>query len=79
MVIEARNTYNSSFSTEKYNNLIAEIHSEFPGEFDFRVAESPIFIGNDLKIKLLSTCNDIISQIKKPDFLVKTERAIPKN
>lgn len=79
MVIEARNTYNNSFSTEKYNNLIAEIHAEFPGELDFRVAESPIFIGNDLKIKLLSACNDIISQIRKPDFLIKTDRAIPKN
>lgn len=79
MVIEARNTFNDSFSTEKYNNLIAEIHAEFPGQLDFRVAESPIFIGNDLKIKLLTACNDIISQIKKPDFLIKTQRAIPKN
>jgi hypothetical protein len=79
MTNQARENFNNSFSNEKYENMLAEIHAEFPGELDFRVAESPIFINNNLKIKILTACNDIIAQIKKPDFLEKTQRAIPTN
>ena len=76
---EARENYNQSFSEEKYQQMIAEIEAEFPGQLDFRVAESPIFVPNDLKIKILSACNSIIDKIKSPDFKEKTERAIPKS
>lgn len=74
---EARQQFNSSFSKEKYEDLIADINREFPGQLDFRVAESPIFVSKEMKIKLLTACNDIISEINKPDFLEKTKRAIP--
>jgi hypothetical protein len=77
VILEPRKYFNDSFSNEKYQNLLADIENEFPHTLDFRVAESPIFIGNDLKIKILNTCNDIIDQIKKDDFVAKTNRAIP--
>ncbi|AFK05194.1 hypothetical protein Emtol_4069 [Emticicia oligotrophica DSM 17448] len=74
-----RDKFNESFSKEKYENLIAEIHKDFPNQLDFRVAETPVFVPKDLKIKLLQAANDIIEVILKPDFKEKTERAIPVN
>ncbi|AWV97033.1 hypothetical protein [Arcticibacterium luteifluviistationis] len=73
----AREKFNESFSTEKYQNLVAEINQEFPGKLDFRIAESPIFIDRALKTKFLMAANDVISGIKKKDFKEKTEAAIP--
>lgn len=79
MVKELRIRYNNSFSEEKYEKLIEEINLEFPNQLDFRVAESPVFIDRELKIKVLTAFNDIVDQICKPDFKAKTHRAIPEN
>lgn len=79
MIPSIRHQFNESFSTEKYDSMIAEIHQEFPNQLDFRVAETPIFVPKELKIKLLQACNDIIDVILKPDFKEKTNRAIPSN
>lgn len=79
MVNNARETFNASFSNAKYEALLADMERDYPGQLDFRVAETPIFIDTDLKIKLLTACNDIMDVILKSDFKEKTERAIPKN
>jgi hypothetical protein len=79
MVTEPREYFNASFSIEKYQNLLFDIEKDFPGMLDFRVAESPIFVSKELKIKTLETCNILIDIIKKEDFLKKTQRAIPPN
>lgn len=77
MVSEPRQYFNESFSTEKYQKMLEEIHAEFPNTLDFRVAESPIFVDKELKIKILSACNSIIDEIKKDSFIDRTQRAIP--
>ncbi|UTA70287.1 hypothetical protein [Emticicia sp. 21SJ11W-3] len=79
MIPEIRRQFNESFSTEKYEAFLAEIERDFPGQLDFRIAETPVFVPQALKIKLLQACNDIIDTIKKDDFKAKTERAIPAN
>ncbi len=73
----ARDKFNASFSEERYRKMLDEISSEFPGELDFRVAETPVFVDSALKIKLLTACNDIIDRISKDDFIAATDRAIP--
>ncbi|MER0438678.1 hypothetical protein [Emticicia sp. W12TSBA100-4] len=79
MILTIRQQFNDSFSNEKYEAMIAEIHKDFPNQLDFRVAETPVFVPKDLKIKLLQACNDIIEVLLKPDFKEKTNRAIPEN
>ena len=77
MIQESRNRFNASFTEEKYKLMLQEIENEFPGALDFRVAESPVFIDREFKMKVLLAFNDIVDQILKPDFKTKTERAIP--
>lgn len=79
MIPEIRHQFNASFSQEKYEALIAEIEKDFPKQLDFRVAETPVFVPQALKIKTLQACNDIIDTLMKDDFKAKTERAIPVN
>ncbi len=79
MIPAARQTFNASFTPEKYQAMLAEIDKDFPSQLDFRVAETPVFVPKDLKIKLLQACNDIIEVLLKPDFEEKTNRAIPEN
>ncbi|CAH0995045.1 hypothetical protein EMA8858_01165 [Emticicia aquatica] len=79
MIPSIRQKFNDSFSQEKYDAMIAEFHHEFPNQLDFRVAETPVFVPKELKIKLLHACNDIIDVLLKPDFKEKTNRAIPAN
>ena len=79
MIPAARQTFNASFTPEKYQAMLAEIDKDFPSQLDFRVSETPVFVPKDLKIKLLQACNDIIEVLLKPDFKEKTQRAIPAN
>lgn len=79
MIPAIRKKYNESFSTEKYNEFIEEIKTDYLDKLDFRVAETPVFVPKDLKIKVLQACNDIVDVLVKDDFKTKTEAAIPPN
>ncbi len=79
MIPEIRHQFNESFSKEKYEALLAEIEKDFPSQLDFRIAETPVFVPQSLKIKILQACNDIIDTLIKADFVEKTSRAIPDN
>ena len=43
----------------------------------FRVAETPVFLTDDFRDKLMAAGDDIINVILQPDFKELTERAIP--
>lgn len=72
-----RQQFNDNFTEEKYKNYLHELDALHPGEIDFRIAETPIFIPRDFTNKMLSTCEDIIDIILQPDFLSLTDNAIP--
>ncbi|HWZ02845.1 MAG TPA: hypothetical protein VNX40_04485 [Mucilaginibacter sp.] len=73
----ARKTFNENFSTEKYNELLAALNKGLENPIAFRVAETPVFLTDDFKSKLITAGNDIISVILQSDFKQLTERAIP--
>lgn len=79
MVPAIRAAFNENFSVEKYHQLLNEIQAEFPNQLDFRVAETPIYVDNEFKAKLMFAANDIIDTILQPDFKALTDRAIPSN
>ncbi len=77
MINHARTQFNASFSDDKYRAMLDQIAADYPGQLDFRVAETPVFCDRQLKIKLLSACNDLIDVIKAPNFKILTDAAIP--
>lgn len=77
MIQPLRQAYNDAFSPERYQAFLDAIDHDLPGELDFRVAETPVFIPKILTDKLLAACNDIVDVITRDDFKALTERAIP--
>ncbi|MBL0155047.1 MAG: hypothetical protein IPP93_16830 [Chitinophagaceae bacterium] len=69
--------YNAAFTAEKYKAFLDELHGVHPGQLDFRVAETPVFIPRDFKNKILSACEAIVDVIADPGFKHLTRNAIP--
>ena len=52
MVPALRKNFNASFTKEKYESFLEELHSVHPGAIEFRVAETPIFVPKDFTSQL---------------------------
>lgn len=65
MVPKYRERYNSEFSPEKYAELNEKLTESANTKVGFRLSESPIFLTEKSKRKLLDAAESIISQIKK--------------
>src|SRR5437764_7362687 len=77
MVPSVRKEYNRRFSQEKYEAFIKALNNVYPGQLDFRVAETPVYVPKEFTKQMLSACDSIIDIINHPDYLVKSEKAIP--
>jgi hypothetical protein len=73
----ARSTFNASFTTEKYAQFLQQIKGDQAESVAFRVAETPIFLSDDFRDRLVQAGNNILQTILKPDFKQLTDRAIP--
>src|SRR6202000_1887536 len=73
----ARKTFNENFTAEKYEHFLAALNTGLKTPIAFRVAETPVFLTDDFRDKLLAAGEDIINVILQPDFKQLTERAIP--
>ncbi|CAG5016467.1 hypothetical protein DYBT9275_05561 [Dyadobacter sp. CECT 9275] len=74
---EARKLFNESFTEAKYNQFVSAIENEYPGQLDFRIAESPVFIPEELRAKLTEACDEMMEVICAENFISKTSRAVP--
>jgi len=77
MVPSVREQYNSDFTTERYHQYLDELNSFHPGDIEFRVAETPIFVDKAFTQKVLDACESIVDVIVRPDFRDMTKAAIP--
>lgn len=77
MIPALRQQFNAAFSPARYQQMLAAIEQDLPGQLDFRVAETPIFVPAALRDKLLAAGEDIIDVITAPDFKERTAAAIP--
>ena len=79
MIPAIRKAYNEAFTKESYEAFLQELNAIHPGELDFRVAETPIFVPQDFTAKILDACESIVDIIVDPKFKELTKNAIPKN
>ncbi|GAB3309936.1 hypothetical protein ACFQT0_18415 [Hymenobacter humi] len=77
MIPEHRQTFNAAFSPARYQEMLADIDHQLPGQLDFRVAETPVFVPAGLRDKLIAAGESIIQVIEQPNFKELTEGAIP--
>ena len=77
MIQPIRAAYNAAFTPERYAAFLEKIETDWPGQLDFRVAETPVFVPKVLTDKLLWACADIVATITRPDYKALTAAAIP--
>jgi len=75
MIDSARKAFNDNFTEEKYRNFLKDIEETYHYTPKFRIAESPVFIDESLKLQLIEACEDILKVIEDPDFKDMTEGA----
>lgn len=78
MISTYRKQFNQEFSQEKYSQFKEILKQKSGIEPSFRISESPLFLTNEFKDKLLDASESIIDQIKalSPETL---QKAIPEN
>ncbi|KEQ29509.1 hypothetical protein N180_03885 [Pedobacter antarcticus 4BY] len=76
MIPKYRKAFNESFSEEKYAEFIGELEAGYR-PVPIRFAETPIFLPDAFKEKLIDAGAEILRIIKNPDFKAQTENAIP--
>jgi len=79
MVPELRKKYNHQFSNSKYEAFINELSNVYPGQLDFRLAETPVFVPKDFANKIFSACKSIVDVITTPEYQQHSEKAIPQH
>jgi hypothetical protein len=79
MIPALRKKFNSEFTQKKYNEYLEEINALHPGDIEFRLAETPIFVDKEFKQKIISACESIVDVIIQPDFKTLTKNAVPEN
>lgn len=77
MIPAIRKAYNEAFTKENYEAFLNELHGVHPGELDFRVAETPIFVPKDFTKKIIDACESIVDIIVDPKFIKLTDKSIP--
>jgi len=76
MIPELRSRFNSTFSEETYNKVVDSITEKYNYRPTFKIAETPVFIGKELKDKLIQACNEITDTILRPDFKELSQGAV---
>lgn len=77
MVPSLRKAFNGQFSKEKYQQFLNCLQQDLKEEIAFRVAETPVFIPQDFKEKLVEAGEEILKKLLAPNFKELTDRAIP--
>ncbi|CAF1541211.1 unnamed protein product [Adineta ricciae] len=74
---EIRTNFNSNFTYDNYQDLLDSLNNDLPSPIRFRIAESPVFLTNDFRDRIIAAGNNIIDFILRPDFKRITEDSIP--
>lgn len=77
MVPLLRTAFNENFSTAKYEAFLKDLNSLHPGDLEFRICETPVFVDKEFTQKIVDACEAIVDVICDPTFLVLTEKSIP--
>ncbi len=77
MIPEIRKKYNAAFTKEKYETFLAAINQVYGYEVPFRQAETPVFLPDEFRDKLIQAGSEISKNILSHDFFLKSDKAIP--
>ena len=77
MIPTLRRQYNDTFTNEAYRAMLDWMGGQYGERPKFHVAETPLFIADDVRDRLLEACRDILDVVTAPDFAERSAPAIP--
>lgn len=78
MVSHIRQAYNSGYTDAKYQALLRDVESAWNHLPPFKICETPIFIGKDMRRQLFEACEQINDVLVRPDFKELSKNALLK-
>jgi len=72
-----RESFNAQITPELYDYYQRDLTQRLGCRFEFRLAESPLFLTDDFKARISSAAEAIVEQLSDPVRLEKMKRAIP--
>lgn len=72
-----RTLFNSQFTPELYDFYQRELSARLDTDFEFRLAESPLFLPEDFKQKAVESATAIVGQLSDPALIERMKAAIP--
>lgn len=72
-----RRIFNENFSDGLYTSYLRDIEGRLGAEFQFRLAETPVFLPGDLRARLVSAAEGIMAQLVEPRRMASMREAVP--
>ena len=72
-----RALFNAQFTPERYAWYQRELSGRLGATFEFRLAESPLFLPDDFKSRIVAAAEAIVEQLSDPQRIALMKRAIP--
>lgn len=76
MISKIRTQYNQAFTQEKYQQFLDWIATQYDHRAPFPIAETPVFVPQQLKERLIQACEEITDVIVQPNFKELSESAV---
>ena len=78
MIPELRQHFNERWTEDAYRELLRGLEAELGEQPQFRIAETPLFLPEELLHRMLSVSSELVgSLLTNADFLRESEMAIP--
>ncbi|CAF1383243.1 unnamed protein product [Adineta ricciae] len=74
---DMREWFMKNFTEEKYEKFVKSINDELSTLAGFRLAETPLFLSDEVRDRLIRAGDEIVDFILRSDFKQLTEKAIP--
>ena len=72
-----RSLFNAQITPELYDWYQRELSRRLDSTFEFRLAESPVFLPDDFKARIVDAAEAIVAQLSDPARIALMKRAIP--
>ena len=72
MISSLRKKYNQEFTQAKYEAYVAELSNLYPGQLEFRLAETPVFVPAAFRNGMEDACEKILDVVLSPDYMLQS-------
>ncbi len=72
-----RTAFNAAYSDDLYRRYLADLEQRAGASAAFRLAETPVFLPEDLEKELVAAATGIIQELRRPELLTRLKGVIP--